>query len=106
MKIRSFFAILAVALILSPALFAEDAPAMFKNKCAMCHGPDGTANTSMGKKLNIRSFALPDVQKQTDEQLSQIIQKGKNGKMPPFEKKLNADQTKTLVAVVRSFAKK
>jgi mono/diheme cytochrome c family protein len=78
-----------------------DAAATYKGKCAMCHGADGSGNTPLGKKENIRDLRSADVQKQTDDQLLAIILKGK-GKMPGYEKSLGADQCKALVAHIRS----
>ena len=78
-----------------------DAAATFKAKCAMCHGADGSGNTPLGKKENIRDLRSADVQKQTDDQLLAIISKGK-GKMPPYEKSLGAAECKALVAHIRS----
>jgi cytochrome c6 len=93
-----------VALV--PALsLAQDVAAIFKSKCAMCHGPDGSGKTAMGEKFNIRDLRSAEVQKQTDAELSQIIAKGKN-KMPAYEGKLAKEQVDQLVAYVRDFGKK
>ncbi len=70
----------------------------------MCHGPEGAAQTAMGKKLGIRDLRSPEVQKQSDAELTQIIEKGK-GKMPPFEGKLTKEQSAALVAYIRELAK-
>ena len=85
--------------------FADDAAALYKSKCAMCHGATGTGDTPMGKKLAIKSLGSADVQKHTDGQLAQTITKG-SGKMPAFAGKLTDAQIKQLVAVVRGFGKK
>lgn len=92
-------------LILAPSLLAEDGPALFKSKCAMCHAVDGKGGTPMGKKLGIKPLDSPEVRKLTDEQIQQTIVKGK-GKMPPFEKKLTSDQIKALIAHVRTLGGK
>ena len=42
-------------LSVAPVLLATDAPAgsagevLYKSKCAMCHGPDGSGKTMMGE---------------------------------------------------------
>ena len=59
----------------------------------------------MGKKLNIRDLGSPEVQKQTDAELTTIVTKGK-GKMTPFEGKLTAEQIGQLVAYIRELGKK
>jgi len=95
-----------LALITLPlTVLADDAAALYKSKCAMCHGATGTGDTPMGKKLAIKSLASADVQKHTDAQLTQTITKG-NGKMPAFAGKLTDAQIKQLVALVRGFGKK
>lgn len=97
--------LLVVALLLAPsALAAGSAQDLYKSKCAMCHGPDGSGNTAMGKKLGAHDFASPEVQKQSDAQLTEIIAKGKN-KMPAYSGKLSDEQVKQLVAHIRTFKK-
>ena len=82
-----------------------DGAALFKTKCAMCHGPDGAGKTPMGQKLNIRDLRSAEVQKQSDADLTHVIGQGK-GKMPAFGKSLNEDQIKLLVAHIRELGKK
>jgi mono/diheme cytochrome c family protein len=74
-------------------------------KCASCHAADGSGDTPAGKKLSVRDFRSEEVQKQTDAQLAEIINKGKN-KMPAYEKSLKEAQVKELVAYIRALAKK
>ena len=77
---------------------------LFKAKCVMCHGPDGKGEVPMGKKLNVPSLASPDVQKQSDAQLTDAVAKGKN-KMPAYDGKLTKDQIAQLIAYVRELGK-
>jgi cytochrome c553 len=70
------------------ALDDFDAATVFKAKCAMCHGAKAE------KKFD---STVPD------EQLFQIVMKGKKGAAPPFmpeyeSKGLTADQAKALIA--------
>ena len=97
--------ILMVAVTGSTPLAAQDGPTLYKTKCAMCHGADGKGETPMGKKLNIRDLGSPEVQKQTDAELTTTITKGK-GKMTPFATKLTAEQIGQLVAHIRGLGKK
>jgi mono/diheme cytochrome c family protein len=83
---------------------AAAAEATYKAKCAMCHGPDGKGETATGKAMKAKDFALDEVQKMSDADLSDAISKGK-GKMPAY-KTLTPDQVKDLVGYVRSLAKK
>lgn len=100
-----FLALAVLAFMAVPAAFADDVAALYKTKCASCHAADGSGSTAMGKKLNVRDLRSSEVQKQTDAQLTEITAKGKN-KMPPYEKKLTADQIKELVGYMRELAKK
>lgn len=91
----------------SSALAGDPDPqtaALYKSKCAACHGVDGKA-TAMGKKLNTRDFQDPEVAKMKDAELTEATAKGK-GKMPGFAKSLKEDQIKSLVAYVRSLSTK
>ena len=88
---------------------AQNAPnegaSLYKTKCAMCHGPDGSGKTPAGQKMNVRDLHSPEVQKQSDAELAHVIGEGK-GKMPVFGKTLTEDQIKSLVAQVRELGKK
>jgi cytochrome c551 len=94
----------ALFLLVTP-LHAQDAPMLYKSKCATCHGADGKGNTAVGKQLGVRDFASPEVQKETDEELIAITTKGQ-GKMPAFGSSLKDPQIKDLVAYIRTLAKK
>ena len=83
----------------------DDSGALYKTKCAACHGPDGKGETAIGKTNKIRDLASADVQKQSDDELTGIIASGK-GKMPGYAKSLKPDQIKGLVAYIRSLGKK
>jgi len=84
---------------------SNDGAALYKSKCAMCHGPDGTGKTPVGQKLNVRDLRSPEVQKQSDSDLDHVIEHGK-GKMPAFGKTLSEEQIKSLVAQIRELGKK
>jgi cytochrome c6 len=104
--LRTGFLAAAVLLLLGAPLHAQgDGAALFKTKCAACHGADGSGDTAMGKTLKIRDLRSADVQKQTDAQLTEITTNGK-GKMPAYKGKLTDEQLQQLVAVIRDLAKK
>jgi len=84
---------------------AQDAAGLYKAKCVMCHGADGKAGTPAGKSTGARSFSSPEVQKESDAELTTITTKGK-AKMPAYENKLTAPQITELVAYVRELGKK
>jgi mono/diheme cytochrome c family protein len=97
---------LSALLFLSVPVCAEtDAASVFKTKCAACHGADGKGDTPIAKKLGVRDFASPEVQKETDEDLFNVTQKGRN-KMPAFGSSLKDPQIKDLVAYIRELSKK
>lgn len=95
-----------VAFALTLPARADDASAkLYQSKCVACHAADGTGNTPGGKALKVMPFSDPDVQKQSDADLTAIIAKGKN-KMPAYEKSLKPDEIKGLVIYVRELGKK
>jgi len=93
-----------LALIATPMLAdaTPDGASIFKAKCAMCHGPDGSGQTAMGKSLRIRALGSAEVQKQTDAELTNIITNGKN-KMLPYKGKLTSEEIRALVGHIRTF---
>ena len=86
---------------------AKSAPVrqLYAAKCSACHGRDGSATGIVGRTMKIRSFASPEVQGQSDDQLAEIIRTGR-GKMPAYEKKFSSAQISELVAFIRELAKK
>jgi mono/diheme cytochrome c family protein len=96
-------ALLALSFVLAAPAFAAgpDGAALYKGKCAMCHGADGSGKTSMGKSLKMRDLRSPDVQKQTDIQLTDIIAGGK-GKMPAYGKKITTQEIQAVIAHLRT----
>ena len=101
----SAFAFLAFVLAQLPAR-ADDASAkLYGMKCAGCHSADGSGSSAAGKALKVRDFHSPEVQKETEAELADIIAKGKN-KMPSYEKSLKPDEIKGLAAYVHDLSKK
>ncbi len=103
-RIRTAAMILLAASIAAPA-FAQSAGAdTYKAKCAMCHGPDGTAAVPMGKMYKIPSFKDPAVVKDSDATLIATTKDGK-GKMPAYNGKLTDAQIKEVVSYIRTLQK-
>jgi len=101
MKINfKMFAITAaltfVCSLSSPARAQSDA--VYKSKCAMCHGADG-------KKAAGHDLSGPDVQKESDADLNAVITNGKPPKMPKYGDKLKPEEIQGLVAYVRTLKK-
>jgi cytochrome c6 len=84
---------------------ADAGEALYKSKCASCHGADGKGETPVGKMYKLRDLGSADVQKQSDDELTTIISKGKN-KMPGYGRSLKEGEIKELVAYIRELAKK
>jgi len=105
-KMALGLALFAAVFFLSFRAHAQDTgAALYKAKCAACHGADGKGETAMGKANKLRDLTSAEVQKQSDDELTAIITNGK-GKMPAYGKSLKSDQIKELVAYIRSLAKK
>jgi cytochrome c6 len=105
----TLFTVLALSVLLQSSSHAAvpvtgDGGETFKAKCAACHGPNGAGNTAAGKALKVRDLSSSEVQAQTDNQLYDLVAKGK-GKMPAFEKSLGAEKCKELVAFIRKLKK-
>ena len=96
MKKIAVLLIITIAVVAIPAMAAEDGAALFKTKCAACHGVDGAKNV----KANLTSA---DVQGKTDAELVTFI--GTNAKHNFTKKGLTDDQIKALVAHIRTFKK-
>jgi cytochrome c6 len=103
-KALSAASLFVLAVAIFPA-HAQDSAAIYKSKCAACHGADGKGETTIGRANKIRDLGAAEVQQQSDADLTNIINTGK-GKMPGYAKSLKPEQVKDLVAYIRSLAKK
>jgi len=92
-------AVLLLAASLAGPAFAQDAASLYKTKCQMCHGANGSPAPT-GVRMGARSFQSPEVAKESDSMLFDITKNGKN-KMPMY-KSLTDDQVKDLVKYNRS----
>jgi mono/diheme cytochrome c family protein len=97
--------VLLVAMIVAPTLFADaaaaDGAAVYKSKCAICHGADGKGQTGTGKSLKLRALGSPQVKAQTNAQLTKIVVDGKK-KMPAYKTKLSAAEIEAVVKFIRT----
>ena len=92
-------------LALPSAMQAQSDPAkIFKANCVQCHSANGSGDTTAGKAFHAKDLRSAEVQKQTDEELAEVITKGK-GKMPAFGAKIKPDEVKKLVAYLRELPK-
>ena len=100
---KGMISTMALAVLLAgalPAAAADDAAALYKSKCQICHGADGKGAPA-GQKMGAKDFQSPEVAKQTDAELIKVTKEGK-GKMPKYDGKLTDDQIKQLVKYIRS----
>ena len=100
-----FVSAVAAGLLISPARSQNAGEKVYKAKCATCHGADGAGATPAGKATKARDFHSEDVKKETDEEWTQIIVKGKN-KMPAYDRKLTDAEIKDVAAYVRALSSK
>ena len=104
-KFRVSLVVLAVVFALSTWTFAADASAdLYKSNCASCHGAEGKGDTPVGKGMKVKDLASDEVQKQSDDDLATIIEKGKKP-MPGYAGNLSKEQIDGLVNYVRSLKK-
>lgn len=101
-------ALLAAFTLSTLPLAAAEPPkasALWEANCTVCHGDDGKSQTEEGRKKKARNLADPKWQATvSDGRLTSSIQRGRD-QMPPFGRKLNAEQVKALVAEIRALAK-
>jgi mono/diheme cytochrome c family protein len=93
-----------LALLSITTLGFADSGAEFKTRCAPCHGEKGSGDTKLGQHLQVPDLGSPEVQNQSDAQLTEVISKGK-GKMPANEGRLSKDQINDLVKYIRMLKK-
>lgn len=86
-------------------LAAQTTASLFKSKCVMCHGEDGSGNTPSGKALKAKDIRSEETQKKSDAEIAEVITKGRN-KMPAFGQKLKPEQIQQLVGYIRQLPKK
>ena len=95
---RTLTCSLLLAVALPMAAFADGA-ALYKTKCAPCHGADGSGQTPVGKNLKVRDLRSPEVQQLSDAEIMKVLSAGK-GKMPAS--KLSADDVKAVIGFIRT----
>ena len=103
---------LAIATLLAVSVFGQSSKGdnsagagVFQAQCVGCHGPDGRAQTEMGKKIGAADLTAGAVQQQSDSQLATIVHDGKK-KMPSFADKLSSDEIRAVIAYIRELARK
>ncbi|MGA8540098.1 MAG: cytochrome c [Terriglobales bacterium] len=100
-KLMMLVMTIAVALfILIPNLsWAEDGAALYKAKCAMCHGADAAGKPA----AKIPSLVSDEAKKKSDADLTKAV--AETAKHPAGVKGLSADDAKAVVTYIRSLQK-
>ena len=92
---RFIVLLFVVSLMSGMALAAEDGAAIYKAKCAMCHGPDGAGKSGPA----LKGTAL------TADQIAAVLTKGAEGKKAPHGKPvagITADQAAAVASYVKT----
>lgn len=100
-KLMMLVMTIAVTLfILIPNLsWAEDGAALYKAKCAMCHGPEAAGKPA----AKIPSLVSDEAKKKSDADLTKAV--AETAKHPAPVKGLSADDAKAVVTYIRSLQK-
>ena len=112
MRYRVLIVAWALALPL-PSAFgaARTAAENYKKHCTTCHGPDGKAQTRLGRKSGAKNLSdKPAMAKLTDDEVFKTIKDGRKNdkgdeKMEPFGDDMSDGEITELVAFVRTLAK-
>src|SRR5205823_1882544 len=87
---------------------AARAKEIYNFDCAICHGPNGNGKTDLAKdmQLTMTDFTDPKTfEGKTDDQLFDLIRKGKD-KMPAEDAaRAKNDEIKAIVQYIRTFSK-
>jgi len=92
---RFIVLLFVVGLMSGMMMAAEDGAAIYKAKCAMCHGPDGAGKS--GPALKGTSLSA--------DQIAAALTKGAEGKKAPHNKPmagLTADQASAVATYVKT----
>lgn len=96
--------LLLLVVLVAPGAVADAAPdgaAIFKSKCAVCHGADGKGKTPTGRSLHLKDLGSDEVQSMKNEEMQKIIEDGK-GTMPGFKNTLDQASIDALIAFIRT----
>ena len=77
---------------------------IFKEKCVLCHGADGSGDTPLGKQLKAADLRTKNVRQMSDSDLRRLVHDGR-GNMPPYSEQLSSDEIDQVVKYVRTLGK-
>jgi mono/diheme cytochrome c family protein len=79
----------------------EDGRSIFLANCTGCHGKSADGNTPAGRAWQVPNLRADEVQSLPDQQLLEIIGKGK-GRMPAWDRLLSSIDKTHVLAYIRS----
>ena len=92
-----------------PGASHEKVKKLYAVDCAICHGDNGDGKTDMAKDMSLTLVDWTDPKSLAtlkDQELFDVIRKGKGDKMPPEEaSRAKDDDIWNLVIYIRSFSK-
>ena len=74
---------------------------IFKEKCALCHGVNGSGDTPLGKQLKAADLRGKTVRQMSDSELHRLVRDGR-GNMPPYSDQLSSERIDQVVKYVRT----
>lgn len=103
--IRSFTTIAVAASFACVTVLSQSSgEALYKQKCLNCHGPNGLANSGIGRIMKVKPVTDPEVMKLTEPEMVQMVRVGA-GKMQAYKGDLTDTQIKGSVGYFRTFMK-
>jgi mono/diheme cytochrome c family protein len=106
---RSLGWLVILTFVVASSLVAQQAAKspganIFRTKCVLCHGSDGSGKTPLGKQLQAADLRSKDVQKLGNAELHKIIHDGQ-ANMPPFADQLSESEIDQVLKHIRALAK-
>lgn len=107
-KALTLIALTTFCLNFNAAADENSAKANWDRHCKRCHGEDGSGNTPIGKRMQVKDYTNPEVLAEyCDEDLFKMTKEGvENTRMPGYADKLSDEEIHALVAYMREMVKK
>ncbi len=88
---------------MQPASDVTAGKRLYLTACANCHGPDGSGSMMRQALPTIGDLTSPEMHgRLSDADIANLIQNGRNNKMPAFGTMFDDNQRKAIVAYVRT----